>query len=432
MRLPARHALSVAVLAFGTACSDNTAPATVNVSSEAAKALGSDPAFHMVARDWNVGEASACSLSDGTLYCWGENAFGNYGGPGADHASPFAPAAVQLGFVEMARGPSSQFFCGIKDDRGALCWGRGGFGMTGRGMLDQFRNNPPAPVSGGISWAEITTGRLSACGVSVAGEGYCWGSNQRGEIGRASVPLGTTGNPASLTPGPALLDGGLTWKSVVAGWLHACGITADRDAYCWGDNSRGQLGLGTIDNMTSHRSPAPVAGGHKFIQLSLGATHTCGVTLQHQVLCWGENATGQAGDGTTTDVATPTVVGGRQRFFYVAAGSDFAVGGNVPPPVGGQAVAGHTCALTPAGEAWCWGWNGAGQLGDGSTMSSLVPVAVAGGLRFNSLSLGGTASCGRRANRIWCWGGNQFGQLGVGSLLNGSLPTLVNSPFDVP
>jgi alpha-tubulin suppressor-like RCC1 family protein len=95
-------------------------------------------------------------------------------------------------------------------------------------------------------------------------------------------------------------------------------------------------------------------------------------------------------------------------------------------------VAGHTCALTPAGEAWCWGWNGAGQLGDGTTTSSLVPVAVAGGLRFNSLSLGGTASCGRRANRVWCWGGNQFGQLGIGSLVNTSLPTLVNSPFDVP
>jgi alpha-tubulin suppressor-like RCC1 family protein len=215
------------------------------------------------------------------LYCWGENAFWNHGGPGPDQASPFAPAAVQLGFVEMARGPASQFFCGIRSDRSAVCWGRGGFGMTGRGTLDLFRNTP-APVAGGISWAEITTNRLSACGVSTTGEGYCWGSNQRGEIGRASVPLGGSNVPASLTTAPALLDGGLTWRSVVAGWLHACGITADREAYCWGDNSRGQLGLGTIDNTTDHRSPAPVAGGYKFIQLSLGATHTCGVTLQQR------------------------------------------------------------------------------------------------------------------------------------------------------
>lgn len=431
MRFRSLVQLSVTALALA-ACSDNAptvAAPMARTTAGAAHAVALDPAFHMVARDWNVGEASACSISSGTLYCWGENQFWNYGGPGALQSSPFAPTAVQLGFVDMARGPSSQFYCGIKNDRSAECWGRNGFGMLGRGVQGGFQN-APAPVSGGINWAEITTGRLSACGVSTTNVGYCWGSNQRGEIGRAAVPLGT--NIASLTLSPSVLDGGLTWKSVVAGWLHACGITTDRDAYCWGNNSRGQLGLGTIDTNSTHRSPAPVIGGHKFIQLSLGATHACGVTLQHQVLCWGENFTGQVGNATTTDVGTPTIIGGRQRFYYVAAASDFGVGGNVPVPPGGQqASAGHTCALTPGGEAWCWGWNAAGQLGDGTTTSSLVPVEVGGGLRFTSLSLGGTASCGRNDNRIWCWGGNQFGQLGIGSLVNVSTPALINSPFDV-
>jgi alpha-tubulin suppressor-like RCC1 family protein len=407
------------------ACSHDAARISApmpGVSDQATHANALDPAFHMVARDWNVGEASACALSSGTLYCWGENQFGQHGVAGAQRSAPFAPSTVQLSFVEMSRGPSSQFYCGIKEDRSAVCWGRNGFGMLGHGVQGSFGQNPPASVAGNIAWAEITTGRLSACGVSTTNVGYCWGSNQRGEIGRAAVPLGGANAP----------DGGLTWRSVVAGWLHACGITSGRDVYCWGDNSRGQLGLGSIDNETTHRSPAPVAGGHKFIQLSLGAMHTCGVTLQHQVLCWGENFAGQAGNGSTTDAGTPTPIATRQRFYYVATSSGFAVGGNVlPPPGGGTGSIGHSCALTPSGEAWCWGWNAAGQLGDGGTTSSLVPVKVSGGLRFTSLSLGGTASCGRNGNRIWCWGGNQFGQLGLGSLINVSTPTLILSPFDM-
>lgn len=424
MRLRRLLALSVAAAALA-ACSDHF-PTSAVPAGDMANAAGGAP--HTAALDWNVGETSACAISSGTLYCWGDNFFWQHGGPGPNQPSPFAHAAVQLGFVEMARGPAAQFFCGIRSDRSAECWGRNGFGQLGNGsQLPVF--NAPTPVAGGIAWEEITTGRLSACGVSTSGVGYCWGSNQRGEVGRADVPLGTT--PESMTLAPAVLDGGLTWTSVVAGWLHACGITTDREAYCWGDNSRGQLGLGTIDSDPTHRSPAPVIGGHKFIQLSLGATHTCGVTIQRQVLCWGENFTGQVGNGTTDDVATPTVVGGRQRFSFVAAGSDFGTGGSVPPPPGGQqASAGHSCALTPSGQAWCWGWNGAGQLGDGTTTSSLVPVEVSGGLRFASLSLGGAATCGRNGNQAWCWGGNQFGQLGNGSFINVSTPTPVDPPFD--
>jgi alpha-tubulin suppressor-like RCC1 family protein len=401
------------------------------------KPIGIDPSFTTAARRWNNSEAAACALtSSNQTYCWGENQFWEFGAAGTQQNSPFQSTPLQLNFVEMARGPASQFFCGIKADRSAACWGRNGFGMLGRGVQGGLQN-PPAPVNGGISWQEITTGRLSACGTSTTGVGYCWGSNQHGEIGNASVPLPVppTGNtPATMTFAPLMLDGGHTWRSVVAGWLHACGITTTGAAYCWGDNVRGQLGLGAPDTL-SHNVPLPVTGGHTFIQLSLGATHSCGITTAHELYCWGENFNGQVGDGTfgpTADVATPTRIGAPMRFSYVAAGSDFGVGGNVPVPGGGQAANGHTCALTEGGQAWCWGWNGAGQLGNGTTVDSPVPVPVAGSLRFTSLSLGGTTSCGQRGNRIWCWGGNEFGQLGIGTVINVSTPTLIGSPFDVP
>ena len=389
------------------------------------------PMFLSMSRRWNTGESATCALTaSNATYCWGNNGFREFGAAGPHSSVPFQSTPLQLNFVEMARGPASQFFCGIKADRSAVCWGRNGFGQLGNGTAFPSPAGP-AVVIGGISWNEITTNRLSACGVSNTGVGYCWGSNQRGEIGRASVPMGGSGDPATLTLSPAVLDGGLTWRSVVAGWLHACGITTSGDAYCWGDNSRGQLGIGVIDNDPTHRSPAPVVGGHKFVQLSLGATHTCGITPDHRAYCWGENFTGQLGVGATgADIGAPTLVAGGMRFSYIAAGSDFAVGGGVPAPVGsGQAGAGHTCALSEQGEAWCWGWNPAGQLGNGTTVDSNVPVKVSGSFRFTSLSLGGTTSCGRLSNVLWCWGGNEFGQLGIGTLTNMLTPALVGFPF---
>jgi alpha-tubulin suppressor-like RCC1 family protein len=239
-----------------------------------------------------------------------------------------------------------------------------------------------------------------------------------------------------MTLSPAVIDGGHTWLSVVAGWLHSCGIDTGGVAYCWGDNTRGQLGIGAVDTDTTHKVPAPVVGGLHFIQLSLGAAHTCGITTDHRAFCWGENFTGQVGNGAAPgDVPVPVQVGAPMHFSYIAAGSDFGVGGGgsvTPPTAGGQASIGHTCALTENGQAWCWGGNGAGQLGNGSTSDSPVPVPVAGSLRFTSLSLGGTESCGRRRNQIWCWGGNEFGQLGVGTLVNTATPVLVSSPFNVP
>jgi alpha-tubulin suppressor-like RCC1 family protein len=238
--------------------------------------------------------------------------------------------------------------------------------------------------------------------------------------------------PASLTTAPAPVDGGLTFKSIVAGWLHACGITTSGAAYCWGANGAGQLGIGTIDGDSTHRSPEPVVGGLQFIQLSLGSLYSCGITVDHQAYCWGENFTGQLGDATTTNRGSPTLVAGGQRFAFIAAGSGFASGSTATIPPSGQAAVAHVCALTESGAPWCWGWNGAGQLGDGTTTDHTTPAPVSGSLQLTSLGLGGSATCGRRGNAIWCWGGNVFGQLGNGTVASSAVPVLVQSPFSVP
>src|SRR5207253_10128185 len=129
------------------------------------------------------------------------------------------------------------------------------------------------------------------CGVSIEGRGFCWGANQEGEIGVAFVSL------EESTSSPVELDGGFRFKQVISGWLHACGIANTSKTYCWGNNENGQLGLGgnTAQPQRS-RSPMPVSGAVSFVQLSLGALHSCGLTEDGVAYCWGENFGGQLGD----------------------------------------------------------------------------------------------------------------------------------------
>jgi len=217
---------------------------------------------------------------------------------------------------------------------------------------------------------------------------------------------------------------GLSFKSLVAGFTHSCGLTIDGAAWCWGDNGSGQLGTGAVD-VVAHRSPEAVATSERFLQLSAGGKYTCGITVDHRALCWGANYTGQLGDGTTTLQPVPTAVSGGLRLSYIVATSGVI---NIGTQFGG----GHTCALTESGEPWCWGFNAAGQVGVGTTTTQLLPAPVAGGLTLTSIAVGEQFTCGKRSGAVWCWGLNNNGQLGNGSLVNATSPVAVGSPFAAP
>ena len=147
--------------------------------------------------------------------------------------------------------------CGLTTANAAICWGRGGLGQLGGGTPGSIGNGPTS-VAGGIAWSDIYVSRLTTCGVSILGTGFCWGLNQRGVIGDSIVPLGDT------TKSPSAIGANKVFKSVVSGWLHACGIATTGAAYCWGDNTSGQLGIGFADagprattSRFSCRSPSP-------------------------------------------------------------------------------------------------------------------------------------------------------------------------------
>jgi alpha-tubulin suppressor-like RCC1 family protein len=211
----------------------------------------------------------------------------------------------------------------------------------------------------------------------------------------ADDPTAPAVPPSAAAPALASATLSTAFKQVSAGGDFNCGVTTDGRAYCWGGNSNGELGDGTRE---WRNVPTAVAGGLVFRNIAAGSFHTCGVTTDDLLYCWGSNLFGRLGDGTTVDRLVPTRVRG-QRFYAIASIGYF-----------------HTCALAKSDHrAFCWGYNGNGQLGDGTKTERHAPVAVAGGRSFKQLDAGDVHTCAvTSANQAFCWGSDFGGKLGDG------------------
>ncbi len=208
---------------------------------------------------------------------------------------------------------------------------------------------------------------------------------------------------------PVTAGGPGTFSSVTAGDGHTCAVTSSREVFCWGSNATGQLGDGTT---TDRLIPGaiPLFSDFNGEGIDAGGSHTCGrlVLASDQVVCWGSNASGQLGDGSNTRRLSPAWVSGGLTFASISAGAD------------------HSCGVRSSGAAYCWGENAAGQLGDGTSTDRVAPAPVSGGHAFRSISSGFTFSCGVRTDgKAYCWGENTDGRLGTGTTTNASSPALV-------
>jgi len=194
--------------------------------------------------------------------------------------------------------------------------------------------------------------------------------------------------------------------ALAAGFNHTCALTSEGDLYCWGRNDSGQLGVGASDK-AAHPKPTLVPWKLRVEFLSANGDQTCALTVAGIAYCWGDNKFGQLGNGTLVSAVSPVPVSGELKFKMLSVGAT------------------HTCGLTTSGTAYCWGGNWHGQLGIGTMDGEerypcchTVPTRVAGGFNFSSVQAGGIHTCGLTLDaKAWCWGNHKnFGQLGTGDL----------------
>lgn len=340
-------------------------------------------------RSIEVGGDATCGVTiNDTLYCWGSDAQGEQGnGPGrSDSSVPAEVAGLKVADVDLSDDSGMPNICAVATDGLAYCWGNNSHGKLGDGTV--IHRDTPTAVTGDLTFQRISAGSSNTCGMTTAETLACWGDDQNGQ-------LGTTGSAEN--PNPTAVGGGIKFADFTVGSAWVCGITTDRIAVCWGSNENGELGYGGWDGGTVLRF---VAGGHEFVRIDAGIVHNCGKTALGSTYCWGDRGDGALGDGKRGFEVQP-----------VAPPVSFKVAEN-----GLSLSSAHACAVSQAGPTYCWGFNASGQLGDGSREDSATPVTVQSGVSFVSVSTGALHSCGVTATGdAYCWGNANEGALGNGS-----------------
>jgi alpha-tubulin suppressor-like RCC1 family protein len=219
------------------------------------------------------------------------------------------------------------------------------------------------------------------------------------------------GSDSQMEKTPVAVKGLTRIKMLAVGGFHNCVLAEDGKVWCWGKNDEGQLGVGDTQNR-----PTPVSiqsGGRRFSTVAAGEAHTCALTAAGKAFCWGRNASGQLGDGSTRARNRPVEVKGIDDLTLISPGGGY--------------LGGFTCALKKNGTVWCWGNNLYGQLG-GRAISNRQPRPrrVAGLKNIVSVQAGGLHTCAVAENgETRCWGRNNDGQLGLGNLDDREKPGLL-------
>ena len=341
----------------------------------------------------DIGFGHTCALdTNGQAWCWGSNSYGDLGT--GDDVPRLVPARVAGGvrFTQIAVAREGPVNCGLTAAGEAWCWGSswGGVLGDGSGAVGGQPVTAPQRVVGGHAFMQIAPAGSHVCAITPAGKAYCWGTNSLGQLG--------TGNDTPSST-PVEVSGNLTFRQISTYTVNTCGVTNSGDGYCWGDGTAGALGNG---EESSSEVPALVSGGHKFVAISVGSWMACGVTTGGDGYCWG---TGGSGLGTGTDdddSTTPVLVTGGLKWRSIRAGSFIA------------------CGVTTTNGGYCWGDNFLGTLGAGPGLKdgSSRPVAIAGGLTFDQVVID-WHGCGLTVGGIaYCWGMGENGQIGDGNLRN--------------
>ncbi|WP_370631417.1 chromosome condensation regulator RCC1 [Methylosinus sp. Sm6] len=330
------------------------------------------------------------------------------GGGAPTGSVSFADGSVHMGSARLAVLGAGQaaysagggHTCALSQTGGLKCWGDNLNASIGDGTATD-RKTPvdvPGLTSGVVA---VAAGDGHTCALTRAGGVKCWGENSDGEVGDGTV------SQRKLAPaGVVGLANGVV--AIAAGGNHSCALTATGGVKCWGYNGSGQLGDGTTSTRATPVNVVGLTAG--VIAIAAGDRHTCALTRAGALKCWGDNIYGQIGDGATTNRMKPASVLG-----LGGAASAVSLGYT------------HSCALMKTGGVKCWGYNGAGQLGDGTRITRWTPVDVLGlTSTIVAIDVGSNHACAlTAAGGVECWGENRYGQLGDTTTINRSTPVAV-------
>jgi alpha-tubulin suppressor-like RCC1 family protein len=420
-----------------------------------------------------AGANHTCALlADGTVRCWGANGngqlgIGSFGGNQLTPVTVMTSPNIPLTNV-IAITAGSQYTCALLANSTVRCWGINLFGQLG--------NNTTAPSSVPVTVMTspntsltnviaIAAGTFHTCALLVPnGAVRCWGDNRNGQLGNNSTVQSNVPVTVMASPNIPLLN----IVALATGNAHTCALLANSNPTCWGSNSNGQLGIGALGGTRLTPVDVVTPSPNNAVAVTAGSSHTCALLANGSAKCWGANQSGQLGiSNTAPNNTAPTPVlggGGSVTARDIAAGrnhtcavradgavrcwgsngsgqlgdgttttrlSPVAVLGLTDPVVAIAAGEAHTCALVASGTVRCWGDNSVGQLGDGTTTNRLTPVTVSGLTVVVGIAAGGTLgsshTCALLANgTVQCWGANGSGQLGTGNTLPSNRPVAVS------
>jgi alpha-tubulin suppressor-like RCC1 family protein len=337
-------------------------------------------------------------LSDQSLWCWGVNYYGQLGDPALSRSEPaLLPNKVTGNHLWATLDIGAANVCAIDTDGALWCWGANFYGELGIGSEDYNVHATPTRVGTDSNWVGVTNLTEHACAIKSTGTIWCWG------YGDSRLGLGITpGNQTS----PTQVGSDNAWGSIDAGFAHTCATKLNGTLWCWGhlddsnysnevntptqigaSNQNGWVGAGTAaactitttathtlscyganaygqggNNSTSRLNDlTPVSGGGSWISAGLGDRHACGVQSTNTLWCWGSNTNGQLANADYTDSLVPTAAVTSLSWTAVDSG-----------PL-------HSCAITTGRDLYCWGDNSTGQVGDGTQTTRNVPVLVIDG-----------------------------------------------------
>jgi alpha-tubulin suppressor-like RCC1 family protein len=407
----------------------------------------------------SAGFGHTCAVKqDGSLWCWGRNYEGQIGdGTYSNKNIPVqimssGVLSVSLGGDDVSYGHT----CAVKVDGSLWCWGDNHYGQLGNGTYGNIISTPVQIMSSGVS--AVALGGSHTCIIKMDGSMWCWGGNRAGQLGDGTHGVDdciSTLSGLECNINPTFITTGV--KSMSLGRIHTCAIKVDGSLWCWGYNGYGQLGDGTN---SSKNTPIQIMSSG-VSSVALGGWHTCAIKTDGSLWCWGLNSSGQLGNGTYTSSRAPVQImssgvssvalGGSHTCAVKTDGSLWCwgysgflgdgvrgnfiggetLGGSIPIPArimlwGVSSVslgAEHTCAIKTDGSLWCWG---GGWLGNGTDIGSNTPIQIISS-GVSSVALRSFHTCAIKVDgSLWCWGDNYYGQLG-----NGTYGNIISTPVQI-